>query len=232
MKRFIYLLMSLLIVIALGACKRPSSNNLKKVNLDSLESAYFEDFLKLYPVFATQIGDTRYDSIYPNDISVEFLNKAKNTFAKYSQMLDQADTTLFTPSQYLNFSLLRREVNLSLEGFRFHDEYMPIDQLNGNIWAFAQMGSGQSFQPFKTYQDYENFLKRIDGFVSWCDTAIYNMRKGVKLGYVKPACVIKKAIPQLQDLIVNKPEESIFYEPVKNFPAAFSQEQKDALTDL
>lgn len=34
------------------------------------------------------------------------------------------------------------------------------------------MAGGRSILPFKTVKDCENWLKRVDGFVAWCDTAI------------------------------------------------------------
>ncbi len=40
------------------------------------------------------------------------------------------------------------------------------------------LGSGTNAQPFKTVQDYENWLKRLDGLVVWMDQAIVNMREG------------------------------------------------------
>lgn len=220
----------LLGITVITSCSRPTTSHQNKADIDSIAEAYFQDLLKLYPVFATSIGDNRYDSIYNNDITVSFIATVQKTYTKYDQLLSRMDTSAFNADQLLNYYLLKRDIKLTLEGLQFHDEYMPFDQLNGNIWFFAQMGSGQSIHPFKTYQDYTNFLKRTNGFVAWCDTAILRMQEGMKLGYTKPACVIGKAITQLEGLIVTQPEESVFFGPIKSLPLSFSKEQKDTLT--
>jgi uncharacterized protein (DUF885 family) len=41
-------------------------------------------------------------------------------------------------------------------------------------------------------KDYDDFLKRIDGFVTWTDTAIANMRKGIALNRVQLRAVMEK----------------------------------------
>jgi uncharacterized protein (DUF885 family) len=51
---------------------------------------------------------------------------------------------------------------------------------------FPLLASGTGIHPFKTVTDYENFLKRIQLFDSWIDTAIANMRRGVAMNIVQP----------------------------------------------
>ena len=95
---------------------------------------------------------------------------------------------------------------------------------------FAQMGSGTNIQPFKTVQDYDNFLSRIDGFVVWMDQAITNMREGIGQKIVRPRVLMERTLPQLAAHIVDDVEQSIFYRPVKTFPEGFAQADQDRLT--
>jgi len=55
-------------------------------------------------------------------------------------------------------------------------------------------GSGQGVQPFRTVQDYDNFLSRMDGFVAWVDHSIANMQLGVTKGIVQPKIVVERTI--------------------------------------
>ena len=64
------------------------------------------------------------------------------------------------------------------------------------------LGSGSNAQPFATVQDYENWLKRLDGMVVWMDQAIVNMREGMAQGVVQPRPVMEKVLPQLDAMIV------------------------------
>src|SRR5208283_3397947 len=79
--------------------------------------------------------------------------------------------------------------------------------------------SGSSAQPFRTIRDYENWLRRIDGFVVWADQAIANMRRGAANGITQPKVLMERVLPQLSELVVTDPTSSVFYRPVAEFPA-------------
>ena len=46
------------------------------------------------------------------------------------------------------------------------------------------VGTGNSIQPFKTVEDYENWIKRASGYSGWVDQAILNMREGMQRGRI------------------------------------------------
>ena len=76
------------------------------------------------------------------------------------------------------------------------------------------LGSGTNAQPFVTVADYENWLKRLDGFVVFMDQAIVNMREGVAKGVVQPRPIMEKVLSQLDGMIVSKAEDSPFFAPI------------------
>jgi uncharacterized protein (DUF885 family) len=92
--------------------------------------------------------------------------------------------------------------------------------------TFAQLGSGDGNQPFKTVKDYNDFLGRIHGFTVWCDTAIANMKRGMEQKFVLPKVLAEKILPQLQPMLVKDVTESVFYGPIKKLPGSFSSEEK------
>ena len=55
-----------------------------------------------------------------------------------------------------------------------------FNQFEGLPLDFPLLGSGDGNQPFKTTKDYDNFLKRIDAFAVWMNTAEKNFRDGMK----------------------------------------------------
>jgi uncharacterized protein (DUF885 family) len=97
---------------------------------------------------------------------------------------------------------------------------------------FPQLGSGESLQPFKTIKDYKDFLKRIDCFAVWCDTAVVNMRKGIAAGIANPKAIMIKTLPQLKSIIIQDTIQNIFYKPINHFPENFTQSEKDSLKTL
>jgi len=95
----------------------------------------------------------------------------------------------------------------------------------------GQLASGSGAQPFKTVEDYNNWLKRVDGYLVWLDSAETNMREGIKEGYVLPESLIVKIIPQLEAMTEPVLDKHLFYSPVKKFPSDFSEEDKKQLAD-
>ncbi len=95
----------------------------------------------------------------------------------------------------------------------------PIDHFFGVHTFFPDFSSGQGVAQLKTLADYENNLKRIDGYVATLDAAIERFREGVRSGVTQPVLVVDNVIAQLDAQIAQGVEGSPFYGPTKIFPA-------------
>nr|WP_295923649.1 DUF885 domain-containing protein [uncultured Dyadobacter sp.] len=190
---------------------------------------YYEERAPLYPLEATMNGDNRYNDLMSDDLTQAGKSKAAAFYKKYQDELAGYDREKLTGEERVSWDLLQWECSINLEGLKFPTELMPVNQIFSTHLMIGQMASGGSVQPFKTVKDYENWLKRADGFVVWCDTAVVNMRKGIKTGYVLPTSLIKKVIPQLADMDHGPVKDHLFYSPAKNFPKDFSSEDKARL---
>ena len=109
------------------------------------------------------------------------------------------------------------------ERYAYHPEYIPFTQFDGLPLTFPMLGSGTGIQPFKTEKDYENWLKRIDEFPIWMDSAIENFRLGIKNNTVLPKSLVLKMIPQMkaEEITTFEIDKNIFYGPIKNLPKDF-----------
>jgi len=198
--------------------------------LNALVEAYFEDQLQLRPMLATSIGDKRYNDLYPVSISPEFRAKTEQLERDYLARVQQIDARQLSGQDLLSYQVFKSAREREIEGFRFPGHLIPLNQFYSAPNGFAQLGSGNGMQPFETVQDYENFLKRVDGFVAWTDQAIVNMREGVQKGYTLPRVLAERVLPQLQAHVVAKPEDSIFWGPVRKLPEGFSAADRERLT--
>jgi uncharacterized protein (DUF885 family) len=185
---------------------------------DRLLEEHWEATLELNPVRATFIGDHRYNDRYTVSISPAHRAATRDLLQRSLAAVDAIPPELLDEQRRLSQELFLREVRHQLAGERFPRHLLPIDQFRGAPSAFAMLGSGTSAQPFATVADYENFLKRMDGFITWVDQAIVNMREGIKLGVVQPAVLMERTLPQLAAHVVEDPEDSLFYRPLKSFP--------------
>lgn len=216
------------------SCSNPqqktSTENKETQSLDSLLHSFYEDLLKLSPMAATALGDNRYNDQFPNTISQAYLNQFSKFYTDYKTKLQSYNRDLLSEKDKMNYDVLLWECNISLEGRNFKDYLMPINQINSNYLLIPPMAEGTGVQPFVTVKDYDNWLKRLDGYLVWLDTAEVNMRIGMKQGYVIPKYLAKKVVSQFGDFDHGSVEGHVFYKPITKMPAGFSKEDKERLT--
>ena len=201
-------------------------------DFDDLLANYYEDGLQLNPVSATTAGDMRYNDRFPNFLSDEYEEKLRAYFTGYREKAQAFDDASLSETQQMSKDILLWECNINLESMEFDmAKYMPINQMWSVNLFMGQLASGASAQPFKTVEDYENWLRRVDGYLSWFNTAEERMREGMAAGYVLPASLIRKVIPQMSAMTGGEVENHLFFSPVLNFPESFTSEEKEMLID-
>jgi uncharacterized protein (DUF885 family) len=199
-----------------------------KAMLSDLVDSYFEEFLRLNPVAATFIGDHRYDDRFPALGPAD--RKAGLQLAQKSlDALAGIDRANLNAANQLVYDVFAFDQRLAIEAAAYPSELLPLDQFNNNAVFFAELGSGTSAQPFRTVQDYDNFLARMAAFPAWADQAIAWMREGVRRGIVQPRVVMEGVLPQLDTLAGRTPEQSVFWQPVTAMPASFSDADRQRL---
>lgn len=204
--------------------KNKITENSKTLNL--LYDEFYEGTHHLYPLTSTFYGDNRYNDLLPNDISRDYMKEIKLFYEKFKEKLSKVDSNNISAEDKINVKILNWECDMQRESFNYKFELMPVNQVFSLHLIISDLAAGKNAQPFKTSADYENWLKRIDAYKIWCDTAIANMRRGIKTGYVLPTPLVEKMIPQF-DAFCNGPvEKHLFFEPIKNFPSEISSEDK------
>lgn len=197
--------------------------------LAGILDAFFEERLALDPLYATSIGDHRYDDRYSNTATPAYRAASLDMHRRHLAALEEIDPELLDGEERISWDLFAWDRRLAIEGHRHPTHLLPFNQFYSKANEFVQLGSGSSFHPFATVRDYDNFLARIDGFVSWADQAIVNMREGMERRIVLPRVLVERAIPQLAAQVVADPEASIFHRPIENLPADFPDEDKARL---
>ncbi|MBP6618651.1 MAG: DUF885 domain-containing protein [Leadbetterella sp.] len=222
MKKF--LLLALLGSVFL-ACETKKESQLK-----SLFEHYYEERLQFFPLEATSQGDNRFNDKLPIDISEGYRKSLLSFYQTYLNSLDRIETKELSEDELIQYNTLIFNLNTEVEGLSYPSHLTPFNQFTGLPLTFAQLGSGEASQPFKTTQDYDNWLKRIDQFVIWADTAIANFDKGIASQFVLPKSLVVKMIPQMHDLSEPAATENLFFGPIKKLPTNFTPEQKTSYT--
>jgi len=207
----------------------PTSN--KAAQLDKFYADFWEESLKLNPVEATYVGDARYNDQLPNFLSPEYVAKNNRFNEEWLAKAKAIGPDGLSGQALLSYNMFVKQQQDAVDGERFHNELMPIDQFNNLALLAVQLGSGTDAQPFATVKDYDNWLARASKVPVMFDQAITNMREGVKQGIVEPKVLMVKVVPQFDAVIKDKPEDSTFWGPIKNMPKDFSAADKARLTD-
>ncbi len=198
--------------------------------LDALFEAYFEESLRMNPLLATFIGDDRYDDRLPNSIGPEHLAATRAFNERYLAAIRAFDPSGLAPADRISYDIFLNEREREARAGQFPSELLPLNQAGSLLTLMPALGSGTNAQPFRTAQDYEDWLRRLDGLVIWMDQAIVNMRTGVQRGVVQPRAVMEKVLPQLDAMIVPRAQDSQYYAPVKDFPEAVTDADRERLT--
>jgi uncharacterized protein (DUF885 family) len=109
-------------------------------------------------------------------------------------------------------------------------EVQPINHFFGFHTFYPTFASGQGAAPFKTLEDYENNLKRHKEFVTYLDRAIDRFKQGEASGVVETKLTVRNMIEQLDNQLKQKPEDSPYFRPAKNFPDGISAADRERLT--
>jgi uncharacterized protein (DUF885 family) len=222
MKKLTYLLC----LFAFVACK---SGDAKK-ELSTLVDNYYEEQLKLNPVSATANGDNRYNDQLTINFTDSHLAKVKALLEKTQARLNEIDREKLDANDQITFDMLKRDVELGLEGFSYPDNLMPLNQFYGFHLTFAQLGSGSVMQPFATKKDYENWEKRMHIGAAYMDSSIVYFKRGIAANVVLPKALTEKIIPQLTSFQVQDIKQSTFYGPLNHFPKDFTEADKAKFT--
>jgi uncharacterized protein (DUF885 family) len=202
----------------------------ESVKLQRVFDDYFEEYLQLNPILATSIGDPRYNDRFVVSISPAGRAADEKLVRDYLVRIGTVDRSRLAGQDLLSYEVFKSAREREIGRFRFPDQLIPLNQFYSVPNSFAQLGSGNGLQPFKTVKDYDDFLKRVDGFAAWIDQAIVNMREGVARGYTLPQVLAERVLPQLDAHIVARPEDSLYWGPVRNLPADFSTADRERLT--
>ena len=194
--------------------------------LSALFAARDEANLKRNPLNAMFRGDPRYADRLGDFLTDEYFAAERAAAEQELAALARIDRNSLNASERISYDVFKWQRQLDLRGLQpgmlALTAVRPIDHFNGIHTGFAQISSGESVAPFKTVQDYDNGLKRIDDFVKILDLSIVRMRQGMASGVVQPKLVMDNVVEQLDAMLAEGVEGSSFMKPLAKFPDGVS----------
>ena len=222
---------SLLIIVFMISCNNKTQNLEPNKELSTTLEKYYEERLKLFPLEATANGDNRYNDKLYVDFTTSYRNKLKEFYTTYFNEIDKYKREELNENDQISYDVFKREMQMSLKSLTFKDNLIPLNQFWGLHLTLGQLGSGDGNQPFKTVEDYDNWIKRAIVFSNYIDSSLVYFRKGMNENYVLPKSLVVKIIPQCKSIVVDDVTTSLFWGPIKKLPSTFSDADKKRITE-
>ncbi|WP_226996490.1 DUF885 domain-containing protein [Thalassotalea crassostreae] len=209
--------------------KRSLSTSESQLESEKLYSIIDEDwqrFMKQVPEMASYLGDKRYNQKW-TDMSIEAMNVAHQQDKAVLEKLATIDEKMLNSTDKTNYDLFKWQTQSNIEKYKYSAHLMPINQLEGvhTVYQYA------SFFPSTTYQDFADWLQRLEALPVLIEQNISLMRQGIEQGILPPKITISRIPAQIQQLLVNNPADSLYYNKFTSFPDSLTEQQQAQLSE-
>ncbi len=166
------------------------------------------------PLFATAVGDHRFDGQLPS-VGVADEARRDGEYRKFRRRLLEIDPAALDEEDRESYVLFRRELDDAIRAFELGTYRFPINADSGFHTEFARLADEV---PLATTRDYENYVARLRAFPGFARQNIDVLREGLRTGWTLPRAVLAGYDGPIRAQIVASPEKSPLYAPFASFP--------------
>ena len=193
-----------------------------------------EDALRRNPMQAIYRGDLRYADRLGDLYSPEHYAGERAAAERDLAELKTIPRAALGATDQISYDVFEYQTRDTLRGLQPEllepQLVRPMNHFFGMQTEYATFASGKGAAPFNTLADYENSLKRNRDFVRNIDEAITLWKRGEAEGIVDTKLTVRNMIEQLDGQLKLAPEQSPYFEPVKDFPKAIGAADRTRLT--
>ena len=184
----------------------------------------WQDSLEKSPLFASLLGDKRYDEkVSSNSIEDFFIEKEYESYVL--DVLSQIDPNNLSEEDQLNYRLLKSDYEISLEGREYPGYYMRLNQ-RGGVQDYYLYGNRLNFTDL---QSYKNWFERVKGYTQNVRNSLEINKEGLEFGYTQPKLVTRGVSAQIGAMLEKDLEDHPYFKIFKNVGDVASSEDALAL---
>jgi uncharacterized protein (DUF885 family) len=202
---------------AAGAPAASEDAKLRRLFAESDEAS-----LRRNPLEGIFRGDLRHADRLSAYLTSAYEEGERQALVDNLRALSAIDRAKLSPVDRLAYDVFKTDNERGLKGYapaiRRLTTLLPINHFQGFQTFYPEFASGLGAAPFKTTLDYDNNLKRNAEYARVVDRMIARARDGMAKGIVSPKLVVRNVIGQLDHLLAEPIEKSLFYAPVTKFP--------------
>ena len=166
------------------------------------------------------------DGYLLENLSAEFLEQKYQKNTELLAELDAIDRDKLSEENRINLTILRGQVQNSVDEYVFNAHYMPLTSEYGFHSSLSFMISSSDYtKP----QDYQLYLAKLQQIPRYFSQNIGWMRKGLEVGLTQPKAVLEGYQDSITAYIVDDATQSEFYKPFLNNTAGVSDSEFAAL---
>ena len=227
MARFTLALTLFLAVVPTSGQTTPSrSAPDRSTALHTLFRDVWEDNLKRSPEFASALGERRYNDQL-SDLSARAFNERIAAHRMFLDRLLVIDTAGLSQQDRASADLLQREFLDDEESAATKPWELPINEFRKPA---ARLPAQLAFAPFETVKDFDDYIARLHLVPTFIRQLSEALLAGIDDHRVQPAAMIQQSIVLIDAIVAKSPADSVFAEPIGDFPASIDSAQEKRLT--
>ncbi|MCA9057649.1 MAG: DUF885 family protein, partial [Planctomycetaceae bacterium] len=192
--------------------------------LQQLFDAEWERTLAENPTFASDLGDRRYNNLWP-DVSLPAKERAAEKTREILNALNAIQPGLLSEQNRLNYRLFRQQYETDVAEQPFHLHLLPLNQREG-IQDESRLAD---LLKFDSIRDYEDWIDRLNSFPTYMGQTMALLKQGMRERMVHPRIVMQRVPAQIRKQLVDDPTESFYYKPFVRFTVELTAEQQGRL---
>ena len=192
-------------------------------DLDALIEDYWAFELRENPFAATSAGVFDYNSEVPKITPEDFTRRLSDRTEMFER-LKALDLAVVAPVDRVSARLLAFILENDITSARFRSWRTPFLADTG---FHTDLGYTVSATPFRTEEDYLDYLERLKGFAGYLDQNIENMRLGLDEGFTQPKEILPLIMPSFEAQVTDRAEDHSLYEPFEKIEGLSARKKRN-----
>jgi uncharacterized protein (DUF885 family) len=205
----------------------PAASTAATTQLEQLFADHWDFTLRESPLFATSVGDHRFNDRLGGASPADIERRAAAQRA-FLDRLWRIDRSALPREEQVSYDMLVRSLSEALEAHRFRTHLMPLTTFGDYHTAFPQL---HERVPLNTTRDYENFIARLRDFRRFSGEQVALLREGLQTGRSLPRVVLRGMDETIRPHIVQDPTQSRLWAPFDAFPATVPEPDRARLRE-
>ena len=195
-----------------------------EVKFNSFLDENWQDTMEKSPLFASLLGDKRYDDKISSNSIDDFI--AESEYERYVlDVLNEINPNNLSEENQLNYRLLKSDYEINLEGRNYPGYYMRLNQ-RGGVQDYYLYGNRLNFVDL---QSYKNWFERVKGYTQNVRNSLEINREGLELGYTQPKLVTRGVSAQIGAMLERDLEDHPYYKIFKSVGEVASAQEAEEL---